>query len=291
MADDAIRLKKMANGQFAVALRQFKRNRMAMIGLVMLGIIVFACVFQHYLTPYDYAIQDIPNRFAPISLKHPCGTDQFGRDLFTRILKGGQISMLIASTAVMFAAVVGAILGATAAFFGGAYETVVMRFIDVMMSIPGLLFAAAISTALGDGIDKAIIAIAITRISNLTRIMYSSTLTIINQEYIEAAQAGGASTARIILKYIIPNCLAPMIVQITLQLGITISIICSLSFIGLGVQPPTPEWGSLLNVGKGYIRQYWPMVTFPGIAIGLTIICCNLIGDGIRDALDPRLKR
>ena len=280
-----------ANSQFAVAFRQFRRNRIAIVALAVLVVIVMACVFQNYLTPYDYAAQDVPNRFAPISWKHICGTDQFGRDLFTRILKGGQASMFVAFCAVMIAAVISAILGSTAAFFGGAYEMLVMRIVDIMMSIPALLMAAAISTALGSGVDKSIIAIAIAKIANLTRIMYSSALTVKSQEYLEAAYAVGASKMRMVLKYVIPNCMAPLIVQITLQLGITIALICSLSFIGLGVQPPTPEWGSILNAGRQYIRQYWPMVTFPGVAIAITTISVNLVGDGIRDALDPRLKR
>ena len=285
------RLKVRSNNQFAVAIRQFKRNRLAMFALGFLIIIVLACCFQKYLTPYDYDVQDIKNRFAPISWQHICGTDQFGRDLFTRILKGGQISLLVASCAVLLTAVFGVILGATAAFFGGLYETVIMRLVDVLMSIPGMLLAVAVSTALGTGIDKSVYAIALAQLANLTRIMYSSALTIKGQEYLEAARATGASKLRMIFKYVIPNCLAPIIVQVSLRLGTCISVIASLSFIGLGVQPPTPEWGSILNGGRQYIRQYWPMITFPGIAIAITLICFNLVGDGVRDALDPRMKR
>lgn len=279
------------NGQFAVAIRQFRRNKLAMAGLLILVIIVLACIFQGVLTPYDYAKQDILSKFAPVSLEHLCGTDQYGRDLFTRILKGGQISLLVATCAVVLAAVVGAILGASAAFFGGVVETVIMRIVDILMSIPALLLAAAVSTALGTGIYNSIFAIGLAQVANMTRIMYSSALSIKGQEYFEAARACGASKTRMILKYVLPNCLAPLIVQMTLRLGICISQIASLSFFGLGVQPPTPEWGSILNQGKLFIRQYWPIVTFPGIAIALTMISVNLVGDGVRDALDPRLKK
>jgi len=283
-----MRQKKRRNGQFAVAISQFKRNKLAMIGLTILIVIALACIFQGVISPYDYAEQNITERFAPVSLEHLCGTDQYGRDIFTRILKGGQISLIVAISAVCFAGVVGATLGATAAFFGGAYETVVMRIIDILQSIPGLLLAAGISTALGSGLYNSVIAIGLAQVANLTRIMYSSSLSIKGQEYLEAANSYGASKMRMIFKYVIPNCLAPLIVQMTLRLGICISQIASLSFFGLGVQPPTPEWGSLLSAGKQFIRQYWPIVTFPGIAISLTMISVNFIGDGVRDALDPR---
>ncbi len=286
-----MRQKKRRNGQFAVAISQFKRNKLAMIGLTILIVIALACIFQGVISPYDYAEQNITERFAPVSLEHLCGTDQYGRDIFTRILKGGQISLIVAISAVCFAGVVGATLGATAAFFGGAYETVVMRIIDILQSIPGLLLAAGISTALGSGLYNSVIAIGLAQVANLTRIMYSSSLSIKGQEYLEAANSYGASKMRMIFKYVIPNCLAPLIVQMTLRLGICISQIASLSFFGLGVQPPTPEWGSLLSAGKQFIRQYWPIVTFPGIAISLTMISVNFIGDGVRDALDPRMKR
>ena len=286
-----MRQKKRRNGQFAVAISQFKRNKLAMIGLTILIVIALACIFQGVISPYDYAEQNITERFAPVSLEHLCGTDQYGRDIFTRILKGGQISLIVAISAVCFAGVVGATLGATAAFFGGAYETVVMRIIDILQSIPGLLLAAGISTALGSGLYNSVIAIGLAQVANLTRIMYSSSLFIKGQEYLEAANSYGASKMRMIFKYVIPNCLAPLIVQMTLRLGICISQIASLSFFGLGVQPPTPEWGSLLSAGKQFIRQYWPIVTFPGIAISLTMISVNFIGDGVRDALDPRMKR
>lgn len=282
---------KKANGQMSIAIRQFKRNKLAMVGLTVLTLIALACIFQSFLAPYNYAEQNFAAKFAPVSLEHLCGTDQYGRDMFSRILKGGQISLVVALSAVMLSAAVGAVLGTTAAFFGGLYETLVMRMIDILQSIPALLLAAAISTALGTGVWKSVIAIGLAQVAVMTRVMYSSALSIKNQEFFEAARSYGCSKMRLILKYVIPNCIAPLIVQMTLRLGICISQIASLSFFGLGVRPPEPEWGSLLSAGKQYIRQYWPIVTFPGIAISLTMISVNLIGDGVRDALDPRMKR
>lgn len=284
-------MKKKTRSQFAVAAKQFSRNKLAIVGLIILVMIVFSCLFADYLTPYDYDKADVLNKFAPISLEHPCGTDQFGRDILTRILKGGQISLLIASIAVILSACAGAFLGTTAAFFGGAYETVVMRLVDILMSIPSLLLACAVSTALGEGLSNSIFAIALANVANMTRVMYSSALTLKGQEYLEAARATGASKMKIIFTCVLPNCIAPLIVQITMRLGVCITMIASLSFIGLGVRPPTPEWGSLLNAGKQFIRQYWPLVTFPGVAIALTLVSVSFVGDGVRDALDPKLKR
>lgn len=282
---------KKKNGQFSVALRQFKRNKLAVVGLIIFAIIALACIFSKRIAPYDYAAMDLGNTFGKITWQHICGTDQFGRDLFSRILKGGQISLVIAFASVLVAAFISMTLGASAAYFGGIYETCIMRLVDTLQSIPSLLLAAGISTALGPGLWKSVIALAISRIGHMTRIMYSSSLSTVGEEYLEAARACGASKTRMVFKYIIPNCIAPMIVQITMQLGTCITQIASLSFLGLGVKPPMPEWGSILNEGRDYILQYTPTVLFPGIAIALTLISVNLIGDGLRDALDPRLKR
>lgn len=287
----AVKAKKKKNGQFSVALQQFKRNKPAVVGLVIFAIIALSCIFSKWIAPYDYAAMDLGNTFAKLSWNHIFGTDQFGRDLLSRILKGGQISLVIAFASVLVAAFISMTLGASAAYFGGVYETCVMRLVDTLQSIPSLLLAAGISTALGSGLWKSVIALAVSRIGHMTRIMYSSSLSTVGEEYLEAARACGASRGRMVFKYIIPNCIAPMIVQITMQLGTCITQIASLSFLGLGVKPPMPEWGSILNEGRAYILQYTPTVLFPGIAIALTLISVNLIGDGLRDALDPKLKR
>jgi len=294
METTALDRKKRLNttsGQFRIALRQFRRNKIAVVGIIIFLIIVLSCVFADKISAYDYAAQDIRNKFAPLSMEHPFGTDQFGRDVFTRMLYGGRISLVVAFSAVLLSAAVAVLLGTTAAFFGKAYEMIVMRIIDILQSIPGLLLAAAVSTAIGTGIQNSIIAIAIGQLANTTRLMYSATLTVKNQEYLEAARACGASKTRIIFHHVIKNILAPLIVQVTSRLGSGITQIASLSFLGLGVMPPTPEWGSILNAGKQYMRSYWPLVTFPGLVIALTLISVSFIGDGIRDAVDPRLKR
>ena len=283
--------KRKANSQFKIAFRQFRRNRIAVVGLCILVVIILACIFADYLTPHNYDKQDISNRFAPLSSTHPAGTDQFGRDLFTRILRGGQISLLVAAGAVLLSSTIAVVLGTTAAFFGKAYEMIVMRVIDILQSIPSLLLAAAVSTAIGTGITNSIIAIAVGQIANTTRLVFAATLIVKNSEYMEAARACGASNGRIIFKHVIANILAPLIVQVTSRLGNGITQIASLSFLGLGVVPPTPEWGSILNAGRQFIRSYWPIVTFPGVAIALTLLCVSFVGDGIRDAVDPRLKR
>ena len=288
---DAMKKRRRKNSMFAVAKRQFLRRKTAIIGSIFIILIVAMCFSESWLTPYNYAEQNIAEKFADISIKHIFGTDQFGRDLFTRLLKGGQLSLVIATASVLMSTVAGVTLGASAAYFGGLYEMIVMRIVDVLMSIPGLLLAASVSTALGTGVYKSMIAIAFGQLANMTRVSYANTLSVRSQEFIEAARARGASKSRIMFKYIIPNSLAPIIVHATLRLGNGISQIASLSFFGLGVQPPTPEWGSIMNQGRLFIRQYWPTVVFPGVMIAITMISWNLIGDGLRDALDPRLKR
>jgi peptide/nickel transport system permease protein len=283
--------KTQRNSQFYEAMRRLKRNRLAMFALCTLGVIFVSAVFADFIAPYDYAKQDFSSRMVSPGIEHIMGTDNFGRDLFSRILKGGQISLLVSFVAVGASMTVGVTLGAVAAYFGKIYDTLIMRFIDIIMGIPSFLLAIAVSTVLGTGVGKAAIAISIGSIPSFTRIVYSTVLSIKSQEFIEAAVATGAKHTRIIFRYILPNTLAPIIVQATMRLGICIMQISSLSFIGLGVQPPTPEWGSILSSGRMYIRDYWPIVTFPGLAIALTLISFNLLGDGLRDALDPRLKQ
>lgn len=262
-----------------------------MVGLAGFLIIMFACIFAGVLSPYDYAKANPVEKFAQLSWAHPFGTDQFGRDLLTRLLYGGRISLLVGACAIAIGATAGAVLGCSAAYFGGIYETVVMRIIDIFMSLPALLMAASIATVLGTGVWKSVIAIAIAQIASMTRIMHSTALTVAGQDYLEAAHAIGASRAREIFKHVLPNCLPSLVVQICMRFGNCVTSVASLSFLGLGVHPPTPEWGSILNAGKQYIRSYPPIVIFPGLLLALTLICVNFIGDGLRDALDPRMKR
>ena len=266
------------------------RNKLAMVAMVVVILLVLMAVFAEVIAPYDYSAIDPINKMQYPNAEHWLGTDNLGRDLLSRVIYGGRVSLLVAVMAVAIALISGSLLGATAAYFGGLYETIVMRAMDIVMAIPGFLLAVSISASLGGGVWQTALAISIGAIPSYARIMRASVLTIKDQEYVEAARAGGASDLRIIVKHIIPNTLSPIIVESTLRIGACIMQISSLSFIGLGVTPPTPEWGSIMNAGREYLRDFYPIVTFPGIMIMITLFGFNLFGDGLRDALDPRLK-
>ncbi|MBR1781628.1 MAG: ABC transporter permease [Oscillospiraceae bacterium] len=287
----APRKKEKKASQFSEVMGRLRRNKLAMVSLAVIILIILAAIFANYVAPYDYAKQDMHNRFLYPSLQHLCGTDNFGRDIFSRIIYGARYSLVVSVIAVAIAVVGGAILGATSGYFGGLYDTIVQRIIDILMAIPSFLLAVVISASLGTGIMSSALAIAVGMMSVFERIMRSSVLQIRDQEFIEAAKVTGASTARIIFHEIIPNALSPIIVNATLCISSAIIAISGLSFIGLGIPAPTPEWGTLLSAGRDYIRDFWPMVTFPGVAIVITIIAFNLLGDGLRDAMDPRLKQ
>ena len=271
--------------------KRLKRSKTAMIGLFFVVIILLSAIFADIIAPYDYAKQDYKNKFQYPSWEHIMGTDNFGRDLFSRLIHGGRVSLGVALISVAISLTVGGFLGATTSYFGGKYETVVMRLSDGIMAIPTLLFAISLSAAMGSGIFTTALAIACGTIPRFIRVTRASVLTVKEQEYIEAARSIGASNTRILLRHIIPNALAPIFVQVTLNIVNAILLISMLSFVGLGVQPPTPEWGSILNAGREYIRDFWPIVTFPGVMIMVTLISFNMLGDGLRDALDPRLKQ
>lgn len=273
------------------SLRRLMKNKAAAVSLVLILVVILACCFAEIISPYDYAKQDYSCRFSLPSLEHPMGTDNFGRDIFSRVLKGGQISLLISLCSVALSIIVGVILGATAAYFGSYYGGFIMRLMDILMGIPPLLLAVSISAALGSGTINTIIAVSASTLPTFVRTMYAAVLTEIDKEYVEAAHICGARSLRKILRHILPNALAPIIVAASLRIGNSIMTISSLSFIGLGVQPPTPEWGSIMSAGRQYIRDFWPLVTFPGIMIAIVVIGFNIFGDALRDALDPRLKK
>ena len=270
---------------------RLRRNKLAMLGMIIIIILVFVSVFADFVAPYDYSTQDLSNTLQYPSLAHPFGTDNFGRDLLSRVIYGGRISLLVSVMAVCISLVIGGILGAIAGYFGGILDTIIMRVMDIVMAIPGILLAVCISAMLGGGVWQTAIAISIAGIAGTCRLLRATAMTIRGQEYVEAARASGASHFRILFSNIIPNCLAPIIVNTTMSLGGNIMMISSLSFVGLGVQPPIPEWGSILNAGREFVRTFWPMITFPGIAIALTMFAFNVFGDGLRDALDPKLKQ
>ncbi len=281
------RLKKRS--QLRDIWRRFRSNKLAMVGLVIVVLIVLSAVFADVIAPYSYSAQS-PDRMLMPSLAHPFGTDNFGRDLLSRVIYGGRISLLVSLLGLLISVGIGSVLGATAGYFGGAYETVVMRLMDVIMAIPGTLMAVSVSALLGTGEVNTAIAVSVGGIAPSARMLRATVLTIREQEYVEAARARGSGHFRIIVRQILPNTLSPLIVDSTLRIGTNILMISGLSFIGLGVQPPTPEWGSILNTGREFITTFWPMITFPGLAIMLTMFGFNVMGDGLRDALDPKLK-
>ncbi len=276
--------------QFSQTWRRLKRNKVALIGLGMLLILVIGAVFAAQLAHYGYDDQDVMRRFTFPCREFPFGTDNLGRCIYSRILYGARISLLIGIIATGMGAVAGSIFGALAGYYGGRTENCIMSFCDVLQAIPPLLLAIAIAAALGPGLFNMMLAISIGSIPRFARTLRASILTVKDQEFIEAAHAIGAGDARIIVKHILANCLAPIIVQVTLGVAGSIINAASLSFIGLGVQAPIAEWGSMLSSGRQYIRDYWFVVVFPGLAIMSTILALNLFGDGLRDALDPRLR-
>ena len=285
------RHKERKHSQWRDVWFRLKKNKLAMVGMVLAALLVLSAILAPILTPYNPDKIDATARFAPISLQHLCGTDNYGRDLFTRLLYGARTSLLVAALALVLSFAVAIVLGLLAGYFGGVLETVIMRLMDILMSIPSILLAISISSALGAGIWPTAIAISITGIAMNVRLLRATVLTVRSEEYVEAAKANGSSSLRIMFHEILPNCLSPMIIQFSMGIGGNITTIAGLSFIGLGVRPPISEWGNIMTTGLSYIRQYWQLAIFPGIMIMLTLFAFNCFGEGLRDAMDPKLKR
>jgi len=271
--------------------RRFRRNKLAMIGMVISVLLILVAVFANFIAPYGMEEMDYSARLQFPSLDHLFGTDNYGRDLFSRVIFGARVSLLISLLSLVISLIIGIGLGATAGYFGGVYESIVMRVTDVLMCIPGILLAVSISALLGVGVVNTAIAIAVSGVAPCIRMIRATVLQIREMEYVEAAKVTGSRRFRIIFRQILPNALSPIIVDSTLRIGGNILQISGLSFIGLGVQPPTAEWGSIMSAGQAFITTFWPIITFPGIAIMLTVFAFNVMGDGLRDALDPRLKQ
>ena len=270
--------------------RGLKKNRLAMVGLVFIVLLLIMAAFAEVIAPYGVDDQNLAMAFQHPSKDYIFGTDEYGRDIFSRIVYGSRYSLAIGAVAASLSAIVGMIIGSIAGFYGGKVDNVLMRFIDIMMAIPSTLLGISIVAALGNGIRNVIIAVAIGAVPAYARIVRASIFSVKEQEYVEAARSIGASDFQIIMHHILPNCLAPIIVQITMSVAKSILEASALSFIGLGVQPPSAEWGAMLSAARAYIRKAWWIVTFPGVAIAMVIFGLNLFGDGLRDALDPRLK-
>jgi peptide/nickel transport system permease protein len=243
------------------------------------------------VAPFSYDEQDLRQRFLAPSAEHLFGTDEYGRDIFSRIVYGSRTSLLVGAISVTISSGIGTLLGAISGYYGNRVDNIIMRFIDIMLAIPNILLAISIAATLGPGIINVMIAVGISSVPGYARLVRASVMSLRDQEFIEAARSIGANDFRIITRHILPNCMAPIIVQATMSIAIAILSAAALSFLGLGVQPPVPEWGSMLSNGRAYIRDYWWVVTFPGVAIMATVFAFNLFGDGLRDALDPRLKQ
>ena len=270
---------------------RFRKNKLAMAGLFLLLLMMLAILAAPLYVPYEQVVkQNIVDKFTPPCAEYWFGTDQFGRDLFARIVYGGRISLFMGLAVVAISFVAGCALGGAAGYFGGKVDSVIMRIVDMFMAIPAMLLSMAVVAALGTGVDKLLGALSISQIPRFTRVVRSSIMTLRNQEFVEAAKCCGTSSARIILKHILPNGMGPVIVSATLTLGQVILSIASLGFLGIGVSSPTPEWGTILSENKVHIRYYPYLGLIPGICIALAVMAVNFIGDGLRDALDPRTK-
>lgn len=277
-------------GQFVQVMHRLSRNKLAMLGLVVMVALIIVALLSPWITPYDYAATSKADRYALPSLQHWFGCDGMGRDIFSRILYGARASLWLGLMSMLVSTIIGVILGSLVGYFGGWVDNVVMRLLDILQAIPGMLLSIAISAALGSGIGNTILALSIGGIPMTVRLLRGSILTVRKQEYIEAAEKINCSRLRVITSHILPNSIAPVIVSVTMGIGNTILQAASLSYIGLGVQPPTPEWGAMLSEGKAMITKYPHLCIFPGLAIMVVVLALNMLGDGLRDAMDPKLK-
>ncbi len=281
--------------EFYDTMRFLKKNKAAMAGLIIIIIFVLMAIFAKQISPQNPLAQSLKDNLKPGfwagGHSHLLGTDEFGRDLFSRIIYGSRISLTVGFIAVLIGILIGATAGIVAGFFGGWVDDVIMRTVDIMFSLPSILLAIVIVAILGRGLDKAMIAIGITYAPQIARIVRSETLKVTNTEYIEGAKAIGSPSFRTMWIHVLPNVMSPIIVYGTLSIGSAILDAAALGFLGLGAQPPTPEWGAMLADSFHSITGgYWWVETFPGIAIALTVLGFNLLGDGLRDAIDPRLR-
>ncbi len=277
--------------QLAETWKRLRKNKLALAGLILLLFLVLVAIFADLIAPYPFDKQNYDAVLQKPSWEHLMGTDEYGRDILSRVIHGSRISLRVGFISLTAGALVGCILGAIAGYFGGRTDNLIMRANDILNGIPRIVLAIAIASAFKPGLTSALVAIAVSSVPNFARVVRAATMTVRDQEYVEASRSLGASHARIIVSHIFPNILAPIIVQATLGIGTAILLCASLSFLGLGVQPPIPEWGAMLSSARSFMRDYPYMVIAPGLAIMLTVLALNLFGDGLRDALDPKLKK
>ena len=281
----------VAPGSLADLVQRFPRNVGAMLGLIILSVLVFVALSADLIRPFDsYAIQ-VQDKFQSPSLQHPMGTDDLGRDIFSRVIDGTRISFRVALLVLGLAGAIGTVLGTLAGYAGGVVDEVIMRVADIFLAFPSFLLAMAIVAALGPGIENAILAIGVAWWPRYARLLRGQVLTVKHELYVDAARALGATARRLMGVHILPNARAPLLVQLATDAGQAIIITASLSFVGLGAVPPMPEWGAMIAQARAYIISYWWVATFPGLAISLTVAGYMFLGDGLRDLLDPKLRR
>lgn len=272
--------------------RRFIKNKPALIGLIIILMLIVVAIFADVLFDYDNVVikQDGQIRLQSPSIDHLFGTDEFGRDVLARVVHGARVSLLIGLIPTLISISIAGVLGAISAFYGKWLDSVIMRVLDTIMCIPGMLLTLAIAGALGPGLTNMMIAITLSTTPGYTRIIRSVVLTLVGQDFIEAARASGVKNFRIITRHIIPNAIGPIIINATMNIAGIIILAAGLSYIGMGIQPPNPEWGSMLAASNNYMGAHPYLVIFPGLAIVITALSFSLVGDGLRDALDPKLK-
>ena len=288
MSDAPASAFQAASGRAYLGLLVFLKNRLAVIGLLIILALAFIALFAPLIATSDPLLTDLSQRLLPLSPEHFFGTDEVGRDIFSRVVWGSRLTLYIIGLVAIIAAPVGIIVGTVSGYFGGFVDTVLMRITDIFLAFPKLILALALVAALGPGIDNAIIAIAITSWPPYARIARGETITIRNSDFIRAIKLQGAGAIRIIIVHIMPLCLSSLIVRVTLDMAGIIITAAGLGFLGLGAQPPSPEWGAMTSSGRAYILDHWWLITMPGMAIFIVSLAFNLLGDGLREVLDPK---
>ncbi|MDO4337479.1 MAG: ABC transporter permease [Eubacteriales bacterium] len=282
--------KTKKNSQIMDIMYRLAKNKTAMFGLIIVAIEIVLAILAKWIVPYDWNAIDVLNAKAAPSLSHLFGTDELGRDIFSRIIYGARYSLSIGIFATLLTTVIGTIIGAIVGYYGGTLDNIVMRILDIIQAMPPILFNIVIATALGSGFMNTLVALAVGGIPGAARLVRGSVMSIRKMEYLESADSINCSKIRTIFVHVLPNAISPSIVACTMNVANLILTAASLSFIGLGVQAPTPEWGAMLSASRNYIRDCPYMVLFPGLAIAITVLALNLLGDGLRDAMDPKLK-
>ncbi|MCD6442505.1 MAG: ABC transporter permease [Thermotogae bacterium] len=269
----------------------WRKSRLTMVGTIIVLAFLMVAIVAPFVAPYDPIEQNLKEKLLPPSREHLFGTDQFGRDIFSRVLYGSRIALWIILLVSLISGGVGTMIGVFSGYFGGIVDEILMRITDMFLAFPGLVLAMAFAAAMGPSLTNTIIAISLVYWTRYARLARAEAMRVKNMEYIEAEKAIGASHLRIIFLHVLPMCISPVLVQLTLRMGTIILTAAGLGFLGLGAQPPTPEWGAMVSDGRNYLVDQWWISTFPGLAIAIVVLGFNLLGDGIRDMLDPRLRR